>query len=274
MNGESLQLLEIQQIGTSILREIVSICDRYGIIYYLVGGTELGAVRHKGFIPWDDDVDIVMTMENQRKFIKAAWAELSEQLMIDDSFAPHRDFIPDILRVCHKGHRVQDISMHNVTLGVDIMTLVGLPKNPVMRNIFYYYIMFRKTMTRISRPEIIGINYWKNQNWMRRLIIRMVKAIRFDKLLSYEKSLLRLKKTLEYFPVEKAEYVMVYPSPYGKKEMVPRSYYGDGTKGEFEGFGVRLPSRYHDLLTRIYGDYMTPPPESERTIHYEQMEEY
>lgn len=270
------QLLKVQKISTAILGEVVAICERHGIGYYLVGGTELGAVRHKGFIPWDDDVDMLMTFDEHGRFIKAARAELPEHLAVDKAFSADRQnpYCPDVTQVYDKRYRMIDVSAHPMNLSVEIHVLVGMPQNRIACECYYRELLFLKALTRVSRPEIIGNNYWQNRNCIRQQIIRVVQKARFDKLLDHHNRLRALERALRRYPIEEAEFAMLYPSPYGKKEIVPKSYYGDGVEGEFEGIRVQLPSRYHELLTRIYGDYMTPPTEpSERTTHAVQLEE-
>ena len=77
-NYEELNIRDAQIIMLNILKEIDKICKKHNLIYFLDGGTLLGAVRHKGFIPWDDDVDIGMRKEDYRKFLKIAQKELTD----------------------------------------------------------------------------------------------------------------------------------------------------------------------------------------------------
>ena len=81
-NYEELNLRDAQIIMLNILKEIDKICKKHNLIYFLDGGTLLGAVRHKGFIPWDDDVDIGMPREDYRKFLKIAQKELPDYLFL------------------------------------------------------------------------------------------------------------------------------------------------------------------------------------------------
>lgn len=76
------ELKELQKVLLDILKEVKRVCDENNIDYFIIAGTALGAVRHKGFIPWDDDIDIGMTRDNYEKFIKIANTKLSEEFFL------------------------------------------------------------------------------------------------------------------------------------------------------------------------------------------------
>ena len=80
MNIENQELRKLQMIELDILKVVASICDTHGLKYYLAEGTLLGAVRHAGFIPWDDDIDVVIPREDYEKFIRLAKTELPEYM--------------------------------------------------------------------------------------------------------------------------------------------------------------------------------------------------
>ena len=84
MTNEYEHLNAIQKIGLSILKEIIAICKRHDLTYYVYGGTLLGAIRHQGFIPWDDDLDIGMFRQDYEKFLEIAPVSLREQYKIID----------------------------------------------------------------------------------------------------------------------------------------------------------------------------------------------
>ena len=81
---EKKHLIKLHQSEIKILDEIVRICDKYNLQYFLIGGTLLGAVRHKGFIPWDDDLDIAMPRNDYEKFISISKNELKDDFILDD----------------------------------------------------------------------------------------------------------------------------------------------------------------------------------------------
>lgn len=257
---------QAQDIGLEILRETISLCKRNNIPYYLVEGTLLGAVRHKGFIPWDDDIDIAIPITKIKDFARHAAEEFPSNIYVDAAFSQDRKFkiMPDATRVYNSEYIMIDQSQLKFDAYIDVLAIIGMPANRLLRMIHYWMLVIRKGMTRISKPEIIGSGHWSNTRGIRKVVIALAKRINFSKIFPYEKQIKKLEKCILKYPVNDCKYVMAYPSCYGKKEIVPLSYYGDGVDGQFEDLEVTLPSEYHMLLTALYDDYMVLPPEDKR----------
>ena len=264
---DDFQIRQMQNIIMNILKEVVKICDRHGITYYLVEGTLLGAVRHNGFIPWDDDIDIAIPLEQIVSFVQYARQELPENFYIDMAFSEDRQSLstPDLTRVYDNKFCIKDVSGSFTHLCIDILGIAGMPKNAIIRKIHYFMITGCRIGLRVSRKEIIRKNYWKNQIWYRKCFIWCLNHIDIGRFIPYNKQLNKLKKCLEKYPFSKSEFVMLYPSSYGKKEIMPKDYYGLGINKQFEDMILRIPMEPYKILTKLYGDYMTLPPEEART---------
>lgn len=258
---------QVQGLSLEILREVVNVCNRNNIPYFLDGGTLLGAIRHGGFIPWDDDVDISIPISEMETFAKFAEQELPPNMYVDLGFSSKRHFpvLPDGTRVHNSEYTLVDRSGLQMDVYIDVIAIIGMPQNSFLRFLHYWMIAFRRAMTRITRPEIIGVNHWTNRKGIRKRIIMLAQKVKFGKIFPYEKQLAKLKKCVTKYPVEGSKYVMTYPNVYGMKEIYPHEYYGEGITGKFEDLNVMLPTQYDKQLRALYSDYMQLPPEEERS---------
>ena len=153
MGKKILNLREIQLAELTILKKVIIFCDKNNITYFLYGGTALGAVRHKGFIPWDDDIDIIMPRPDYNKFIK----------LIKDGYTISQDLIVEAPELMHNPrYLVCKVYDRNISveaqddidtgfLWIDIMQLDGLPNKP---NNYLRQITFLRKIFLIKRRTI------------------------------------------------------------------------------------------------------------------------
>lgn len=165
---------KVQPIMRAMLKEVVEICQRHGIHYYVVEGTLLGAVRHKGFVPWDDDVDIAIPASEMGKFVRCCRGELPDSYYVEGAFDEGRSgYDVGLTRVYHRNYCVLDVSGRAMPLFIDIPALIGMPNSSLMRSFYYNELLLRRAMPKISRPETIQTGYWHNQSGLRKVIIRL-----------------------------------------------------------------------------------------------------
>ena len=260
--ASSYNIRQIQLTQLEILTEVDKICRKHDIKYFLAYGTLLGAVRHKGFIPWDDDIDIGMRREDYDKFLKIANKVLNEQYFCQSIYSETEYYLPFAKIRKNKSRYVEASAMHvdiNQGVYIDVFPIDKIPDNLFTRFIHKveFYILFRITLAKngISRPD--------DKRILKRMIYWMLKifSIPFKK----RNVLFYMNQRMKKFSKKKTQYITSMSSPYGyTKEIMPSSMFESVTEIEFEGQLFYAPSRPYEYLTRLYGDYMTPPPVDQR----------
>ena len=241
----------LQEIELNLLKEFLLICKKENLHYYLLGGTLLGAVRHKGFIPWDDDVDIGMPRKDYEKFISCAQKYLPEYCFLQTfrtdpqypfPFAKIRDN-----RTIYKEFLLSKLQI-NHGVWIDIFPLDFCSTNYKWLT-FLQRILFKRTSCKFV--------FKKN------FIQRMLQVLSCIICPSWKKSIEWHDKLLQ---AQESDATMManFCGRYGRKEMVPSSWFKEPVYLEFEGLKVAAPTEYHKYLTHIYGNYMQLPPEEKR----------
>ncbi len=257
---------EEKKIEFEILSYVAKFCEENQLRYFLAYGTLLGAVRHKGFIPWDDDIDLYMPREDYNKFIalfnEKRDTQTYEAVAPNDKKAKH-SFLKIIDTRTVKDERV--FNYKNGTLGVDIdiFPLDGTPTDEQT---------FRKWHRKLEK---IYLAILKRQLHLRGSFVSRLKEIyhklKLGRYLFYSKKRLLAKaaKLHGLYPYEKSEYVTAMEDCWNRpRDRARRACYDEYVLLDFETGKFRAPKGYEEVLTNSYGDYMQLPPESERVTHH------
>ena len=133
----SYTISEIQKIDLELLKQFLKICDKHNLKYYIIGGTLLGAIRHKNFIPWDDDIDVAMPRKDFDIFLKVANNELKDNYKLSTYFnnKEHRYYLPKLvdLNTTIMEKRYEKINKETHVF-IDIFPIDGTPNNIILRN--------------------------------------------------------------------------------------------------------------------------------------------
>lgn len=262
-NLRKLQLCELE-----ILKKLVNFCNKNQIRYYISGGTFLGAVRHKGFIPWDDDVDIAMPREHYEKFLKLVHMDKHLKVM---NFIWNEEYILYPSRAVDNNIKVVS---HSATKDqvwpawVDIFPLDGMPVGVFPKLLHKLNLQEKRLLFKLSCfSEVVNLKD-KNRSRIEKFFIFLGKHIDFEKILDTKKRLEKLDYALKKYPAAKSKYYMNYMGVYKFKSIMEKDvFYGDGAYYDFEGLKLFGPKNYDAYLSRIYGEYMSPPPALERNHH-------
>ena len=259
-----MQLLELE-----MLKEFDKICRKHNIKYSIWGGTLLGAVRHKGFIPWDDDIDVVMLREEYDKFRKVA-----NELDPDNCYYQDNETDPyyrwgygKLRKTYTKFVRVgQEHVKCKTGVFIDLFPLDGIP-NSIIGQILndFHCFCIRKMM--YSEVGMVS----KSENWFVRCIYRILSKIPlktvfklFNRIIKkYKNKNKRMVRTYSYTSIGK----LYGKHPLKEKYGMPKKWFENLTEYEFEGnmfFGCK---DYDEILKFIYDDYMTLPPKNKRDPH-------
>ncbi|MBR6690024.1 MAG: LicD family protein [Bacilli bacterium] len=256
------ELRELQKIDLIILKEIDKICKKHNIRYYLGEGTLLGAIRHQGFIPWDDDIDILMPRKDYEKFLKIAPKSISKNYEIQHSTTVDNYWSPFIkvryLKECFfKQQHIAHLTNHNGPL-IDIFPLDNVPqKDSFKQKIQAMTIKLNRGMLSYKLKTRIP-KKWKG--YIVRFLSKFISVKRIHK---------NLDKTFKKYNNSKNKYIVNLASYYSyKKQTVPKEWYGKPRMVKFENLILPIPKESEKLLTSIYGDYMQLPPEEKRVIKH------
>lgn len=268
MEEKLLDKNEIQIILLNMLDDFVNYCEKYQLRYYLVGGTLLGAVRHHGFIPWDDDIDVGMPRADYNRFLELVKSDpISSEYEV---FSSDYDTLTiPLTEIVNKNVRLEkDSSIYiadryqMLNLFIDIIPQDGWPSDATEAEKLVKKMNHLRFMNQVSRAKI---GHGKN---LIRTMAKIPYGI-FVKLIGNKKILERIKKESIRYDYDKSEYVgCVAYGIYGEGERCLRKEVTDFKKLDFENRKYNAPGCWESYLSGIYGnDFMELPPESKRTTH-------
>lgn len=252
-----MELKQLQNIELEMLIELDRICRKYHIAYSLDGGTLLGAVRHKGFIPWDDDADVIMLRKEYLKFRKICKKELDHtRFMLQDyrSDPEYRWGYAKLRRKNTKFTRQGQERLKQQGIFMDILVADNVPDRYISRRIHHLLCFI------IRKALYSEVGKYNEKKLFVRYIYRFLSRIPRDRIFWIRDRL--AAKTNQKRTELISHYTLEYPRQcrYG----MPRECFDEMIEMEFEGkffYGFR---DFHRYLSMYYGDYMKLPPKEEQ----------
>lgn len=260
------KLRRLQMTELEIFRTIKSICEKNHIRYFLSSGTLLGAVRHGGFIPWDDDMDICMPRPDYNKFRDIAGTCLPEDFFcIDFRNRDANDLsAATMLKIACKSVKVKRIrgDGHTYTIDhawIDVFPLDGLPNGKLKRKLYGYRLIFRKRLLSLAIWKDVGVA--RQKTLKDRFFRTILTGLHLPQLLNLDrkKQRHRMDSLLQIYDYDKSDYCINMLGEYELREICPTAMYGDAKEILFEGIEAAGPENPEGVLKTIYGDYMELP---------------
>lgn len=262
-------LRELQLCELQLVKAVLSICERHQLTVFMMGGTFLGAVRHKGFIPWDDDVDLGMSREDYETFLRVAPQELPQGYILRH-FAKDPDMPYYPAQVVDPSFEILDTSAQIAktrSAWIDLFPLDGMPKGKMGCFFHKYRLLYLRMMLKFSQfSQVVAVNL-AHRPLHERLLIAVGKHLHLESRLDTNKRMHLIDRCLKKYPYETASQVVNFMGAYKFREMFPKKIYDSLSEYPFEDLQLLAPSDYDTVLRQMYGDYMTPPPQNEQNKH-------
>lgn len=248
---------DVKDIEINILDYIDSICKKHHIEYFLGYGTLLGAIRHKGFIPWDDDIDICMKRKDYEKFISVFSIEKDEPYKLLHS-SMDKTYFYEFAKVVDVRTKVYGVGVNDIPnegVWVDIFPLDAVSKHQKLQRFLIQICMVFRIMSVYKKFPAHKRSYLFYPLW---LIARLVGFKLPLKISDWLSKLGTNEGIIGYIAAM---------STTGSKYCSPASWFKETVEVDFEGKKYPAPKAYHDYLKSKYGDYMKLPPENKRVGH-------
>ncbi|MCK9191691.1 MAG: LicD family protein [Sphaerochaetaceae bacterium] len=263
---ETLLLRDIQLQELNILIDVARICEENNIRYTLAYGTLIGAVRHKGFIPWDDDIDVAVPRDDYNR-LKKYFAEHDTKYKVFGGYYSLGDCTTSFMKVCNqKIHIIEKgLELEN-GLGIDIFPIDGFGDDEEKAKKIakrYWFLVSREYCLREPNNP-----YIKNASFIKKVSKRLLNVVyRVIGIKNIEKKIEKLVTSNSFDDSKWTGNITAEAG--GFDSLFDTDVYRDFVDVEFEGHLFKSLKKQDEYLTRIYGDYMKLPPESEREGKHE-----
>ena len=268
--AETQHLNDTQRYILHVLQEVIRVLDELNIPYYMQGGTMLGAIRHGGFIPWDDDVDLGIPRADYDRLLKEVAAHLPENLELRtyDDETDHHYYFARIVDKRYQIRRMGSIEERLENIWVDLFPLDGMPNGFVARQWHKFRLLMTRLKFHLSCFEKVNIKR-PGRPLVERMIIKIAMITRVGKWFNTRKQLDKMDRLLKKYPPENSDNLVNFTgqASYKFNEMFKKEVYGKGKAYPFENMTLVGPEQYDVYLKSLYGDYMTPPRVEDRNAH-------
>ena len=239
-----LEIEEYKRISVDVLHSLHEFCEKNKLTYFLDCGTLIGCIRHEGFIPWDDDIDVLMPRDDFEKLVET----YHEQGFTLFHYSKQRDFYYQYAKISKDGTVLDEVELPDIEgmgVNIDIFIMDGMPDNLMLRRIHQDVLAFlskyRALMTRMGKalPKLAFLFRWR---WV-------------DFLLNY------LGRKYSSYDTK---YCGNITATTIRHKEIPKECFDSVIQKPFEGSLFNVPVGYDEYLSKMYGDYMKLPPKEKR----------
>lgn len=259
---ETLRKLQLKELDTLVYFK--EFCDKNNLLFYLCGGCCIGSLRTGGFIPWDDDIDILMPRDDYEKLYKLWDNDKQERfklLRTDEKIFTGNIFttIVDTETTCVKANQAH----LDIPFGImmDIFPIDGCPKGK-----------FKRTMQKLNAmiyslflAQIVPENHGGIMALGSKFLLSIVKSPK-----AREKKWRNAERRMSKYKISDCEYITeLCEGVHSMQPEYPKEWFASAVYREFEGLQMPIPVGYDPYLKKAFGDYMTPPPEDKQKPHHD-----
>lgn len=248
-----LSINEVKDIQISILRKVANFCDKHELQYSIAAGTLIGAVRHKGYIPWDDDIDIMMPRAHYDRLMN----EFSDESLTLFNHNNYPKYNYPFAKIAQKNTKLVELDYdysQYFGVNIDVFPIDGFPNEnhdiqKHMSNITHY----RKILALKLEGKVEG------RGFIKQTMFNVLKCIYSFRYLNE-----KITKIASKYPFAESNLSGVSVWGYGEREICPTEIYHNTIEIEFENDKFKAIKDFDIYLTNVYGDYMKLPPECKR----------
>lgn len=262
------ELTELQKRLLLILEWYHNFCVENNLRYYLLGGTMLGAARHQGFIPWDDDIDVGMPRRDYEAFLKLTKGKQYGNFIVEGIDTEHTDFYYGYAKIYDIKSTLIENTRYKIKRGIymDLFPLDGLGNSESEAKLSFrpilnkYRILLARTCA--IRPD---------RKWYKNLAVRFARMIP-NSIVDNKKLMYSIDEMCKVKEYEGSKYIGNLYGNWGEREIVEKAFMGTPTIYRFEDLSVYGVADFDRYLTSIYGDWRKLPPKEKQVSHHDFLE--
>lgn len=260
---EITEIAELRKIQLDILKHIDVFCKENQIKYFLSGGTMIGAVRHHGYIPWDDDIDIMMLRNDYEKFI-SLYTDKDKSKYKIHYYADDKSFTFPFVKIDNSDTIIIEKAVNkveNLGINVDLFPIDVIPNEKQLQRKLYSRTSL--IMNLLTLKDVVPS---KERSWYKNLILYISRVFLWPvPMITLVRKL--DENALKYRNVQ-SDFCGVAVWGYGLREINLRKNWDNVIEVPFEDMMAPVPGGYDNYLSCVYGDYMQLPPEDKRVTHH------